>query len=137
MQPLRLNARFNTRDVVIEDDVTGITYHYQLREIVAKEREQYQNELVSRSKFNDNGQWTGIQNFIGWQPSLLKRTMFKVREMKGDTIVKEYNPPVLVPEDELKTWRASLLEILFEAAQELNALGKENPGQLEADAKKG
>lgn len=81
-----------------------------LLEMSGKGRDEYLNLMNKRMKFDAAGQPVRLSSFEGIQAALLARCLMDV---DADEFLKE---------EEIQTFPASVINRLFEAAQELNGL---------------
>lgn len=98
---------------VIVEDSDGKQQEYRLVEMIASARDQYMDSLRGRLKTDDAGKVTGVVKFEGMQADLLSRCFF---DPSGKLVTKEV----------IQSWPASVVSELFEAAQKMNHLNKQD-----------
>jgi hypothetical protein len=80
---------------------------YKLREMDGDSRDKYLNSQNAKVKIQD-GKAVGLRTFEGCQSSLLSRCLFR--------------DDILVPEKVIQSFPSSVLQKLFDLAQEINLL---------------
>lgn len=113
---LSFNLKRNDTPIAIESDQG--TQNLRLIEMTAAVRDQYLDTVAARMHIV-NGQPAGIKKFDGMQSDLLSRCL-----------VKEDGKPVTPTE--IQNWPASVVGALFEAAQKVNGLNKEEDREKKA-----
>jgi hypothetical protein len=83
--------------------------NYELREMLARDRDRYLDQLGTRVVMDSEGKVIRIQKFDGLQASLLACCLF---DSEGRS----------VGADKIQSWPAGTVAALFEAAQQLNLL---------------
>lgn len=108
----------------------GTTRYFELRTIHGKERDGYLNNLGS--KMGGAGKTTTVKNFDGLQSNLLARCTYEVKDPDGpdpeagplyNSKAGQYEPRK-VPEAEIQTWKASVIEQIYQKARQMNGLDK-------------
>ena len=74
--------RFTTKrkevPVEIENEDTGITDHYILREFLGGDREQHLDEQFKRMDMNEEGKVVGMKSYIGSESGLIAKCLFLI-----------------------------------------------------------
>lgn len=108
---LTFNLKKNDTPVTIEGE-QGVTQNLRLVEMSAALRDQYLDTVAARMHIV-NGQPAGIKKFDGMQADLLSRCL-----------LKEDGKPVTP--SEIQGWPSSVVASLFDEAQKINSLNKED-----------
>lgn len=109
MNKININTT-SVNSVPVPMCIDGVDVNYELREMMAGERDKYLDQLSKRIRLDATGKPCGIQKFEGMHAELLSRCMFK----GGDTTP--------VPMDTVQKWPATVVAELFKEAQKLNRL---------------
>lgn len=118
---MKLSLKVKSEPVVLTD-ASGKDQNWELREMVASERDSYMDTLGDRIELTLEGEVKSIKKVSGMHTDLLKRTLF----LNG----------IVATEQQINSWPASVTSELFKAAQVLNGLSKPAE-ESKADAKKG
>ncbi len=121
MKKLEFSLKTTSLCVVL-NDVNGQPEEFQLREMVASARDGYLDTLSERISTDETGKATGVRKFNGIQSDLLSCCLFR----KDNTLVQK---------DEIQGWPSSVVSSLFEEAQKLNHLTKDDSPILDAAKK--
>ena len=74
--------RFTTKrkevPVEIENEDTGVTDHYILREFLGGAREQHLDEQFKRMDMNEEGKVVGMKSYLGSESGLIARCLFLI-----------------------------------------------------------
>jgi len=106
-----MNLSLDPKILTVSLSQGGVSVEYELREMVASERDQYMDEVGDRLRLDASGKPAGVKKFEGMQSSLLSRCLF----------VKATNEKVTKPV--IQSWPGSVVGSLFTEAQKLNGLG--------------
>jgi len=111
MKDLNFKLSINRRPVILEDH-EGKSINLELRELSAASRDRYMDRLTERMRIGPDGKPAGLKRYEGLKADLLSQALF---DEKGEN----------VPQTTIQTWPANVVGMLFDAAQEMNHLDKE------------
>lgn len=113
-EPLQLKLRTRTRPVQIEDD-KGKIEEYEIREMLAGDRDKHLDLLKSRMEKDGDGMV--LKRIEGIQTDLLTRSLFKGGRK--------------VPTNIIDGWPSSLVQELYNASRSINRLDQTEEQQKE------
>lgn len=123
--PLRFKLNIEALPVILENN--GKDVAYEIREMVAADRDQYLDTVSERVRIDKDGNAAGIKKFDGMQADLLSRCLFLTEEGKS---------PSLVAKSVIQGWPSSVVSGLFLEAQKLNKLNAVDKSETEESSKK-
>ena len=118
MEVLRFTLKKQTLPVVLETEAGEVTVH--LVEMIGAERDSYLGEMGKKMNYGPDGKPSGLSSFEGLHAMLLTRCL-----------VKETGEKYTV--EEIQAFPSTTQTGLFEAAQELNALGEDGEEEAKKD----
>jgi activator of 2-hydroxyglutaryl-CoA dehydratase len=122
MTPLKFSLAVEGQPVIlVGPDGKEITY--ELREMCASARDKYLDQLGERMKVDTEGKVAGVKKFDGLQATLVSMCLY---DAEGHLVKKEV----------VQGWPAGTVSSLFQEAQKLNALIKDEKEGAEADETK-
>jgi hypothetical protein len=110
-EELRFDLRVKEQPVVLTDK-NGDVKRYSLREMTGANRDKFLDSMSERISYSQDGT-TSIQNFDGFQASLISKCLF---DGNND----------LVSVDEIQRLPSSVVSSLFKEAQRMNGLADNN-----------
>lgn len=113
MSDNRLELDFTTAtfDVKLKEDGKP-DQDYEMRELVAEQRDAHMDLVRSRMAFDDKGNSKGVQRLEGLQADLISRCLFV--KATGEK----------VKQSTIQKWPAHLVQKLYDAAQKHNNIGQ-------------
>lgn len=111
MEEMRVLCKRKEVPVVLERE-NGEERHVLLREMSGKMRDDYLTGIAGKMRYNSQGKPAGLKSFQDLQAGLLSFCLYEGEE--------------LVPLKEIREFPASVQKTLFEKAQKMNALEKED-----------
>lgn len=109
MDPIIVSLSFNK--LVVDAAGPDGPVLMEVREMNASSRDTYMQALSSRMEMDKEGKAVSVKNYQGLQSDLLSRCLFRGND--------------LVTQEEIQTWPATAVQTLFDAAQKLNHLEKD------------
>ena len=122
---MNLSLRRKQRPVMLENE-DGELETYVLCELTGKQRDEYLTRITKKVKVDKGGNPMGSSDLTDFQAFLISKSLYKCQRINDEhdpprAVGIEENP---VSIDKVRLFPASAQEALFEAAQELSALGK-------------
>jgi hypothetical protein len=108
---MKLSLSFRQEQVTIEQD--GKEVPYTVREMTAADRDRYLDHLTKRMEVGPDGRLTQMKDVVGLQSELLGFCLHRDGQR--------------VPVEEIQQWPASVVQALFDIAQDLNRLNASPP----------
>lgn len=121
---LTFSLKPKVKPVIIETD-DGIKHNYELREMMAAERDKWLDEFSARAKISGAGKNrkanVNVSKFDGFQADLLTKCLF----LDGQPVTRK----------QVQAWPVTMVSILYEEAQILNGLVAEAKEEEETSEK--
>ena len=122
MEELKFSLKRKELPIVLED-VSGVEKRFVLREFSSRDFTTYLSDMGERVKMHD-GKVVGLNSYEGVQTKLISLCLFDEEGKSVKVSVIDEFP-------------ASVVNALFNGAQELNGLGEKGEAKVKAESKNG
>lgn len=112
MQPLKLSLVTKSVPVEIASADGKLVDTYTLNEISALSRDEHNDLVLSRTRFDKEGKPSGVTTMKGFQTDLVQRCLLRTDGTK-------------VPVSVIDSWPGDVVRSLYDAARELNGMDKQ------------
>lgn len=119
MDTLVLSLKRKSIKVALELE-DGTTENFSIQELTGAQRDLYLTQMAKRMKYTDEGKPLGVTDFTGLHAQLLALSLV---DEKG----------TVVPLERIQSWKSTVVQELFKAAQQLSGLNETGRAEVKND----